>query len=190
MKRFIYYNVAVFLTALVVSGTADAQTKTGQNETANIAVLNLEAIRRNAKVVKNIREQVQNYRELFEAEIKKEEDALRNANQELARQRSILSPEAFVEERRKFEQRVVTIQRLVQQRKAELDQVQVKSMAQVETKLNEIVTQLAKDYNLSLVLRGSQTILAAQQLNITVKVLQILDTQMPSIVVPKPGQKK
>jgi len=190
LKRFSYFSVAVFLMVLFVSGIADAQTKVPENEIANIAVLNLEAIRRNAKVVKNIREQVQKYRGSFEAEIKKEEDALRNANQELARQRSILSPEAFVEERRKFEQRVVTIQRLVQQRKAELDQVQVLSMSKVEAKLNEIVTQLAKEHNLSLVLRGSQTILAAQQLNITIRVLKILDTQMPSIVVPKPGQKK
>jgi len=187
LKRINYIVFAAFLMTFAVSGGASAQTS-GNKQLVNIAVLNLEAIRRTAKAVGSIREQILKYKASFEAEIKKEDEELRNANQELARQRSILSPEAFVEKRRDFEKRVVAAQRKAQKRKLELDKVQAISMSKVEAKLNEIVTKLAKKHNLALVLRGSQTILAVQQLNITVEVLKILNAELPSIVVPKPGK--
>ena len=49
-----------------------------------IGVLDLKAIRANSLAIKDIRTQIENYRQGFQADIKKEEDALRIANQELA----------------------------------------------------------------------------------------------------------
>lgn len=195
MKFFktVVFGLSLFvllLSDLYMFGASQAQTTSQQSiKPIKIAVLNLKVIRQNAKVVGSIRQQIKKYQDSFLVEIKKEEDELRNANQALARKRSLLSPEAFVDERRKFEQRVVTIQRLVQQRKIELDRVKGYALSQVELKLNEIVDRLSKERNFDLILRGSQAIFATKQLNITVEVLQLLDKQMKTISVPNPGQK-
>ncbi|MDP6786047.1 MAG: OmpH family outer membrane protein [Rhodospirillales bacterium] len=153
-----------------------------------MAVIDMNAVRRNAAAVKDIRIQVEKFRAAFQAEIKKEEEELRTANQELGRQRAILSPEAFTEERRKFDQRLAGVQRKVQQRKQNLDKALNDAMFEVQKSLNKIVVELAKEHSLTLVLRKEQTVLVAKPLNITEVVLQRLDSAMPTIKVPEPGK--
>ena len=72
-----------------------------------IAVLDLNAIRTKSIAIKSIRTQIEKYRKTFQKNIKKEEDALRVANQKLAKRRTLLSPDAFAKERRLFEKNVV-----------------------------------------------------------------------------------
>ena len=153
----------------------------------NIAVLDLETIRRKASVVKDIRAQITVFRKGFQADVEREEKALREANQELAKKRTILTPESFAEERRKFEQRVVEVQRIVQQRKQSLAKVRGDAMVQVEGKLNIIITDLAKKLGIVLVLNRSQTIMADRSLEITQDVLAELDKVMPKLQVTAPG---
>lgn len=159
-----------------------------QGVRVNVAIIDMKHIRRNAAVIKDIRGQISKYRQAYQAEIKKEELELRNANQELARQRTILSPEAFAEERRKFEQRVVEVQRKVQNRRRELDSVQSKAIAQVQTELAKIITTFASEKNITLVFRKEQTVIVAKPLEITATILSRLDKSMPSLVVPAPGK--
>ena len=152
-----------------------------QDEPIKIAIIDIEAIRLHAAVVKDIRSQIVKFREGFQATIQKEEEELRNANQELARKRAILSPEAFSEERRKFEQRLANVQRMVQTRKQDLDKAQGDAMSKVEGVLNGIVLELAKERGLNLILRKNQTVLGAKALHITKEVLVRLDKKLPSL---------
>ena len=119
--------------------------------------------------------------------IEKEEKELREANQEMAKKRTILTPEAFSQERKKFEQRVVAVQRLVQQRKQELRKVQEEAMIKVEIKINEIIATMATKQNIDLVLKRSQTIMVDRSLEITKDVLEQLDKAMPKLRITKPG---
>lgn len=153
-----------------------------------IAVIDINIILRNAAAFKSIRQQIGAYRDKFQAEIQKEEETLRNANQELARQRTLLSADAFADKRREFEAKVVTVQRLVQQRKQNLDKSQAKAMGQIQEVLNVIVTEISKEQNISLILRQDQTILANSALQITKAVLARLDAKMPSVTVADPSK--
>lgn len=172
--------VWAFLTFPVAAQEQEAQLK--------IAIIDIDAIKRNAAVVKDIRSQIGTYRSAFQAEIQKEETELRNSNQVLARQRTILSPEAFAVERRKFEQRVVLVQRKVQQRKQELEKAQGTAMRTVLAALNEIITGIASERNLTLILRANQVILSAPSLNISKEVLERLDNMLPSLAIAEPGK--
>ncbi|MHA1597771.1 MAG: OmpH family outer membrane protein [Alphaproteobacteria bacterium] len=153
-----------------------------------IAVINVDLILRNATSVKAIREQIGKYRKTFQEEIQKEEEALRNANQELARQRTLLSAEAFAGKRREFEQRVTKVQRLVQERKLNLDRAQAGAMGKVQDVLNGIITKLSEDQGISLILRRDQTILAVKELEVTDQVLKRLDKQLPTVKVADLGK--
>jgi len=152
-----------------------------QDKPIKIAIIDIDAIRLHAAVVKDIRSQIVKFRKLYQATIQKEEEELRNANQELARKRAILTPEAYAQERRKFEQRLANVQRLLQTRKQDLDKAQGDAMSKVEGILNGIVLEMAKEKGLDLILRKNQTVLGAKSLHITKEVLDILDKKLPSL---------
>jgi len=152
-----------------------------------VAVLDVQVILRDASAVKNIRDQINKYGSKFEEEIEKERGEIRKANQELARQRTILAPDAFAEKRRKFEQRVVEVQRLVQQRQRELDKSRNESMLIVNRAYIEIVGALATERNLAVILRKDQTVFAVTSLDVTQEVLTRLNKKLPAVKVNKPG---
>ena len=152
-----------------------------QDKPIKIAIIDIDAIRLHAAVVKDIRSQIVKFRKVYQATIQKEEEELRNANQELARKRAILTPEAYAEERRKFERRLADVQRMVQTRKQDLDKAQGDAMSKVEGILNGIVLEMAKEKGLDLILRKNQTVLGAKSLHITKEVLDLLDKKLPSL---------
>jgi len=154
-----------------------------------IGVLDLRAIRTKSLAVKDIRKQVEQYRKIFQADIKREEDALRLANQKLAKRRTLLSPDAFAKERRLFEQKVVSVQKLVRQQKVELDRTLNSAMLIVEKKMNVIVAEVATKRGAKLVLRRQNTILADRSMDMTNEVLNRLNAELRTVPVNKPGSK-
>ncbi len=153
----------------------------------NMAVIDTEVIRRNSRAFKDLRAQIAKYRKAIQADIQKEEEVLRGANEELARKRAILAPETFAEERRQFEERLVQVQRTVQKRKKDLERVAAEAVKKVEAVLNKIITDVANEQSLGLILRKNQTVLVANELDITPHVLKRLDTALPSLKVSDPG---
>ena len=185
MKKTIFLLAFFSFIFLVPMTLSFAQ---GAGAVVKIAVIDINLIIRDALAFNEIRKQIGKYRKVFQAEIQKEEEALRNANQELARQRTLLSAEAFSERRRGFEKRVAEVQRLVQQRKQNLDRAQGDAMSKIQKSLNEIVSVVAVEQDISLILRKDQTILAAKALRITKEVLDRLNVAMPTIKVAAPAK--
>ena len=185
MKKLII--LLAFFSFLILGPTTSCLAQV-TGSVAKIAVIDINLIIRDALAFNAIREQISKYRKVFQAEIQKEEEALRNANQELARQRTLLSAEAFSEKRRDFEKRVAGVQRLVQQRKQNLDRSQGAAMGKIQKRLNEIVTVFALEQDISLILRKDQTILAAKGLRATKVVLDRLNAAMPTIKVAAPAK--
>jgi Skp family chaperone for outer membrane proteins len=153
-----------------------------------VGIIDINAIQRDALAAKDIRDQINRYRQSFQAEIQKEEEELRNANQELARQRTLVSPDAFAAERKKFEERLAEVGRLVEQRKQELERSHGESLLAINKALQEVVIEVANEGSLTLVLRRDQTVLAAKAMEITDEVLERLNKKMPSFKVPVPGK--
>ena len=178
--------VAIFLTTNA-SAQQNAAGLAKKPRQMNILVLNLEEIRRLSTAVNGIREQISSFRNAFQSDIEKEENALRVANQELAKKRTILSLEAFAKERRRFEQRVLAVQKLVQKRKRQLDKSRVRAMRSVEKHMNGIVSDIATKRQALLVLRRADTVLVARDLDITALVLKRLNKELIKVSVEKPS---
>ncbi len=152
-----------------------------------MALLDIGAIRRDAASVKAIREQIINHQNKIQGEIQKEQEALRTAQQELAKKQNLLAPEAFAEERRKFEQRVVGMQQMVQQRRRAIEEAQNTAMQSVENTLNQVVTEVAQRKDIDVVFRLSQVVYVKTKFDITGEVLKELDQKMPTIKVDIPN---
>ena len=108
---------------------------------------------------------------------------LRAAESELADNRTTLSPEAFAERRREFEERVTEAQREAQTTRASLDQAVERAMASVRSKLIEVIADIAQERGATLVLSKAQVILVDRSLDLTDEAVMRLNEVMPTVEV-------
>ena len=196
MTNFLKICLTPLLGVLLVTSPVLAQKKQPPKQSGDqllsiqlpFAVLDVQKILRSAKAVKSIRDQITAYGTAFEKEIEKEREKLRKGNQELARQRTILAPDAFAEKRREFEQQVVEVQRMVQKRQRDLDKSRTVAMAKVNKSYMDIVTKLANERELFMIIRKGQTAFANPSLDVTKEVLDLLNKKQPTVKVVKPGK--
>jgi Skp family chaperone for outer membrane proteins len=149
------------------------------------AVIDYQRILREAAAARSIRGQIEVRRKAYQEEISKEEQRLHEADKEFAKQRSLLTAEAFTEKRREFEQDVAEVQRLVQERRRELDNVAAVALNQVKEALIEVVTSIADERGFNLVLPSSEVLFFARRIDLTEEVLAKLDSRLPDVRVPE-----
>jgi Skp family chaperone for outer membrane proteins len=153
---------------------------------AIVAVLDYQQVLRDSAAAKDIRRQIEGYRKTYQAEIAKEEEALRAEEAALKQQRALLSPEAFEDRRRQFERRVIEVQRQVQDRTRQLDQSFNQAMGELQAVLVPIVAEMTKTDRFNIVVEKSQVMFAATKLDITKRVIEQLDQKLTAVKVPKP----
>jgi outer membrane protein len=176
--------LAVVVAALGFAlGRVGAPVHAQQLPPAVAAVIDYQRILRDAAAARSIREQIESRRKAYQGEISKEEQRLYEADKEFAKQRSLLTPEAFAEKRRAFEEDVSEVQRLVQQRRRELDRLAEAALNEVKSALIEIVTGIAEERGFNLVLPSSEVLFFARRIDLTEEVLAKLDIVLPNVVV-------
>lgn len=163
-------------------GAATAQ----QIPPAVIAVVQVQTIMSEAKAAQSIQQQIEQQRSQYQAEISAEEIRLRELEQELARQRSVLSPEAYAGKRREFEDQVATVQRSVQDRRRALDKAYGEGLRLVQEELTAVIGEIAQEQGITLVLPVSQTLFAETALRITPEALKRLDERLPAVKLEFP----
>lgn len=184
---------AIVLVALLGSalpGVALAQAAGGKVPPAIIAVIDSQRVNREAAALKNARQQLEQYRFNFQSEIAKEEEKLRAEEQEIARQRSVLAPEAFEQKRQAFQGRVVELQKRIQERSQSLEKMLNGVREQVTVQVIEILKGLATERGFNMVLDRAQVqIFIGDSIDITPEVLKRLDQRLPTVKVNLPAGK-
>ena len=188
LKQLLQILVVAAVVSVSSTHVVAQDSSTTPSKVLKIAVIDMKTVRQQSTALTGIRSQISAYRETFQKEVQAEEESLRAANQELARQRSILGAEAFAEERRKFEERLTEVQRKVQKRRQDLELAREQAAAKVQSHLNEIITAIANERGIGLIFPRAQTVLAIKSLEITDDVLSRLNASLPSIDVQPPGQ--
>lgn len=188
MRGLIKTLVAACLAAGTCGGSALAASADGGEKPVplNVAILDVQSVFQNAAAVKSIQVAMRTYIEAYRAGTQREEEEIRAAQQELARKRETLSGEQYEAERRKLEQRLLEAQARVQERKRGLDETQQQGMNAVQMALNSIVTEIANEQGITLILRKDQTVLNATALEITDEVLNRLNARLPTIDIAGP----
>ena len=153
---------------------------------AKIAIVNLQYIEQNASAAKAIRDQLTAVRNEFRTELTAQEQFLNEQRRKLESERPLIAAELFRERRQAVEQDIADFQRLVQSRNRTLDQALKDAMAQFRSRLAQVISEVAVDRGANLVLRNSQTVMAAGQLDITADVLGAIDGVLPSLAVTVP----
>ena len=148
------------------------------------AVIDYQRVLRDARAAKTIRDQIEGRRKGYQDQISREEKRLVDADKELTKQRAVLSADAFGQRRQDFEKRVADVQRMVQQRRRELDQVSAIALNDVRNSIIDIVGGLAEERGFNIVLPSSGVLLFSPRVDLTQDVISRLDVQLPSVKVP------
>ena len=157
------------------------------DEPLKIAVVDVGKVFNESSAVKDINTQLRPFLESFRAEAAKVEQELSEAQAELARrQATVLTNDAYAEERRKLEERALGAQDEMLKRKRGLDQTKATAMRQVETTLNNIVLEIFTERKLYLILTRDQTAFFNPSLDITDEVIKRLDRQLPTVKIDIP----
>jgi Skp family chaperone for outer membrane proteins len=176
--------VAALAALLALVGTTGAPRAQEKLPAAVAVVVDYARILRDSKAARSIRDQVESRRKVYQDQIAKEEKRLFDADKELGKQRSVLSPEAFAEKRKAFEQDVMGVQRMAQDRRRQLDQVAAAALGNVRNTLVEVVGVLADERGFNLVLPSSAVLLFSPKIDLTDEVMARLDKKLPSVKVP------
>lgn len=151
-----------------------------------IVVIDTQRIYREAVAVKGLQKQIDGQRSTYRDELQKKEESLRAADKELARQRTVLSSEAFAQKRRGLEEQIANLQRDIQKRRKVLEKQFAQGMKQVQSVLVEISQDIAKERNAVLVVEKSAVVLVKPDLEITQEALERLNKRLPKLSVPAP----
>jgi Skp family chaperone for outer membrane proteins len=151
-----------------------------------VGVIDVQSVLRQSLAAQSIQEQIDARREAYQSQVTEEERALREAEQDLARKRAILSVEDYQTAVRDFQAEVADIQRKVQSRKRGLDEAFAKAMSEVRQKMVSAVAEIAEERGYDLVLFKNQIVIAAKSLDITEEVRRRLDEALPRVEVDLP----
>ena len=148
-------------------------------------IIDYHRIMRDSKAARTIRQQVDARQKIYQAEIAKEEKKLVDTDKELTRQRAVLSADAFQQKRQDFDKKVAEVQRLVQERRRQLDQVSAAALNEVRKGIIEIVAGMARARGFNLVVPSSGVLVFSPEIDMTDDVVAELDRRLPSVKVPE-----
>lgn len=151
-----------------------------------IAVVDVQAILRDSKAAKTVHPQIEKFRDRFQKDVRQRENELRAASQDLARQRAVLSAEAFAKKRREYEAMARNAQVEVQAKKRQLDRAFSNAMGKVQSALIKATAHIATERKIDLVLPKTLILLSAKSLDITQEVMRRVDKDLPTVKVTLP----
>ncbi len=147
------------------------------------AVVDYQRVLQEAAASKSIAVQMEERRKAYHDEIIAEEQRLHEAERELAKQRSVLSEDAINERQKELEAEVQSVRELTQKRRQQLEEVSAEAVKQVERALFEVLTVIAEERGLNVVLPTSQVLFFSRQIDLTDDVLAQLDARLSEVPV-------
>lgn len=174
--------------ALLVGGfgTQLAAAQVAPPPRIDIAVVDVQKILRESAASRTIRPQLEKLKKEYQAEFKQKEDALRAANQDLNRQRAILSPEAYEVQRKAFRERATAAQREVQTARRRFDGALAAAMRKVHGSLLTITKKYAEERGIKMILPKSSVLMMVPNFDITGEILARLNKKLPSLKIELP----
>jgi len=152
-----------------------------------IAVVDFRLIQEQSLAGQSLKKAVETQREQVQRSLISQEERLRSMEQDLARQRQTLAPEAFEDRRRAFEQQVAETRRATQAHMLRLDTAFNDALTSLNQSIMRLVAEVAQERSAVVVLpRNVILYQASPAMDITDTVLQRLNRTMPDLAVNLP----
>lgn len=180
-----------FLVLLICSLFVAAGPAVGQKNlpSGNIkfAVVNFQKIFNEASATRSIAPQIAKLKKSFEIQFKSFQKKLQSAEQDLQRQRSILSPEAYAEKQKVFKKQVNGVQRDVQTVQRMVGHAEGEAFKRIRMTFHRITQEVAKEKSLQLIFPRSGLIHVDAKYDISDEILKRLNKSLPFVKVKLPA---
>jgi Skp family chaperone for outer membrane proteins len=155
----------------------------------NIIIVDITQILRESKAAKDVQAQLDKETVAYSKEVSRQENELQKIRDDLERQRTVLSQDAFTAKTREYQQRFDALDKSVQAKRQGLQQSYNEAMGKVENAALQIIADLAKERSANLVLAKAAVLFEASGLDVTQEAIGRLDQKLPSVAVnlPKDG---
>ena len=150
---------------------------------AVIGILDIQRIKKESKAIISIRDQITSERVKYEKKFRTKEDVLRKEEQEIAKQRTVLSAEAFKKKNNEFRKKVQNLQEKMQKASQLLQKAEAEAIREFNNNLRPVLIESSNAYAVNVVLFASQVAFAPRSLDLTSDVMKRLDIAIPNIKV-------
>lgn len=148
------------------------------------AVIDYDKVRRDSKAGKSIRDQIEARRKAYQDQIDADGKRLLTQDQELQKQRSVLSAQAFQDKKQALDNQARQVQRDAQAKLQQLGDVSQVALRQLEQAFIQILNDLSNERGFNVVLPRSAVLVFSPKIDLTDEVLDRLDKKLPSVKVP------
>ena len=188
LSLYTIFNLLIYLIFCILTTFAHAQDNEGVSEENAeikqhfpITVIDMQYIVARSSAAVLVREELEDLKKKYSLEISNEEEELKALQEELSSQRSILPPDEFSKMESEFREKVERLQTSVAEKNKEIEVILNRSVNAIQTKAIQIVTNIARERALAAVLDTSTVVIAADSINISNQVLEILNKELPSL---------
>ncbi len=175
-------RVAVIAGLFLCAGPARADTPPVQ---PLIGIVDIQRIVHESSAGKSLDQQYDKQHQLFADQVSSRERDLNTREEDLTRQRTVLTSDSFNAERETLESYAAQVQKTIQQQSQSEQQAFNDAFAKLVKTIREIVSDVAKEQGVAVVLPQEQTLYLGQgTVNLTETVLARLEAKLPSVTVP------
>ena len=182
MKRSCLYRIAtiyvLFICCMsgVLAQTASETTPSSQSMVVQrIGLADLNGVLRAADANVKVRELLDTQRQIFQDEFSVVEAELQQTERDLMSKRELLAPEEYDRQIKAFQARVTQLQQDIQRKRQAIDNAYQKAQSDIRAEAFAIITEIAKDKKLDLVLSHDASLISLPHLNISDEVLTRLN---------------
>lgn len=184
------YALLVFISVFLGRDAVSAEPSSKMEPTV-VAIIDFQRVTRESNAGNSVRKQVAEQHAIFQSEIKTLQNELDDERKNLQNRQNSATPEVLSNLHKSYQLKEAELQKLVQARKQQLDQMFVDGMRKVEIELAEVVKNIAAVRGIDMIVnaaRGQGVVLYADQTTvITDEARKALDQRLPSLVLLPPA---
>ena len=154
---------------------------------AKIIIVDLREVQKSSKAGQDFARQVETLRADLEADKQKLEKQAADAEQELSRQKAILSDAAFEEKRKAAAQQFADSRNNLQDKANRVQVALGNADRDLQSALNPVYQALLSKYGANMILDRSVIVMTGQVTDVTREVISQLDQKMPNIKLNMPA---
>ena len=152
-----------------------------------IVIVDVQQILRDSLVAKDVQSQMAQRTDRYTKEVAAQENDLQHTQEDLEKQRTVLSPEAFNTKMRDFQQRYDALDQGVQATRQSLQKAYNDAMSKVENTALQIIADVAAERKANLVISKAAVLFEEPAFDITQDVIHRLDAKLPAVSLNLPA---
>ena len=173
MRKFLI--AALF--AIISSGASAAP------QQAKVVVVDIQQVLESSTAAKDLKTQLEAKRQEYQKQITAKEDALKNQETELSKQKTVLSAADLEKKKKSFVDEVEKVRKDVQNKRLSLDSAYKKAVGDIQTNVQKIIEEMATAQGFNLAIPTSQLIYAQKDMDITKDVAAKLNQRLPKVAL-------